>query len=196
MAELNQSVKLTTGKYDFPDKLKVKDLIAQMRLTPDGQLIAYSANIEEVDKLFLELGFKKIDRDYKLHVSAKSKEDFDKVFGNADVDFEERQSSQNLFIATVILKSRDDYEKFTKLSEEDAHGCRIRPFKPRYASANPRAAAEPDDNSADEHDDNRERRPQQNYNRGKGASGGGGKGKGKGASGGGGGKGRTHYDRR
>jgi hypothetical protein len=155
--------KLTTGRFKLPDSLTKN---AQRMQFIGDDLLVYTENLPELTSVLEQLGFTIVEREYKLHVSANNEEIFKSVFG--EVKSESRTSDAGKFIATVTLDSKEEYNKFLELGNDQSNGCRIKPFKFRFT---PRNRETSPDNSSQY-----QRQPERGL--GKGGKGKGGKGKG------------------
>ena len=122
---------LSTIRLSFPPE----DLTNIVRIRIVGHdLLLYvrEDKIDTVTSTFTKKhGFNIVDRVYKLHVSAPSKEDFETTFGK--VEYEDR-STDGRFIATVIVDSEEEYNKFLNLGKNQDCKCRVKAFRPRFAN--------------------------------------------------------------
>ena len=115
--------RLSTIRFSFPDDTLVN--VQRMRLIGKDLLVyTNETDLESVSSKFDLLGFKTIDRVYKLHVSMPDKAAFDALFG--DVVFEDRSNSGR-FIATVTVDTEEEYNHF--ISFDGTDGVRIKSFR-------------------------------------------------------------------
>jgi hypothetical protein len=123
--------KLTTGRFKLPDNIISN--IERMRLIgidkPD--LLVYTDRLDELTAEFAKLGFSKVERKFQLHVSSSNEDNFKKLFSN--LIYEVRPTSNDRFIATVTVDTMEEYTKYLELDDQ-SNGCRIKPYKPRFAS--------------------------------------------------------------
>lgn len=185
----NSEKKLTTGRFRLPDNIISN--IERMRIIgidkPD--LLVYTDRLDELTEAFAKIGFSKVERKFQLHVSTNSEETFKKVFTVDNLSYDIRPSSNDRFIATVTLDTMEEYIKYLELDDQ-SNNCRIKPYKPRFASFRDKDDSS-DSNDKTDHSDQYQRQPQQqashrtkggkgHYNNGneRPMSGGGGKGKG------------------
>jgi hypothetical protein len=157
---------LTTGRFKLPDK--ILPLIQTLRLIGSDLLVYTSPeNLNELTELLTGMGLSKVDRKYQLHVSSNDEDTFKKLFSQPDLEYEVCPTNTNRFIAKVSFKTQEDYDKHLELDADQSNGCRIKPYKPRFATS-------VRDNSSDI-TDQYQRRPQpQEFHLRDGAGGGGG----------------------
>ena len=69
-------------------------------------------NIEKLTTDLTKLGLVKVPRLFQLHVSASNKESFESLFSDPNLVYEERQTETNRFIATITVKTLEEYTSF------------------------------------------------------------------------------------
>ena len=167
----NSDKKLTTGRFKLPDNMI--PLIERMRLIgPD--LLVYTDKLDELTELFAAIGFTKVARKFQLHVSADNEDTFKKLFTTENLEYESRPTNTNRFIATVSLNTQEEYNHYLEFDTDQSNGCRIKPYKPRFASSTRDESSDTHENV--DHSDQYQRHPQENrnqyHNDGKGGKGG------------------------
>jgi hypothetical protein len=120
---------ITTIRFSLP--LPCTTDVIRTRLI-GNDLLVYVPNdkAESVTTVYTDIGFTRVDRVFKLHVSSQSKEAFLATFG--DIEYEDR-SIGNRFIATVIAKTEDEYNKMLTFGNDEKNHCRVKPYRPRFA---------------------------------------------------------------
>lgn len=103
------------------------DDVVKMKSIDKSLIIYYDTNKTDKDELlkkFENTNFQLVPRDYVLHVSANSEEEFNKVF----IKYKENVtifSLQPRLIAKVIISNEDEYNNFINLDNEN---LRIKPY--------------------------------------------------------------------
>ena len=164
----NSEKKLTTGRFRLPDNIISN--IERMRIIgidkPD--LLVYTDRLDELTEAFAKIGFSKVERKFQLHVSTNNEETFKKVFTTDNLSYDIRPSSSDRFIATITVDTMEEYIKYLELDDQ-GNNCRIKPYKPRFASIRDKDDSS-DSNDKTDHSDQYQRQPQQ-PNRSKGGKG-------------------------
>jgi len=167
----NSTNKLTTVRFKLPDNL-VPNIQRMYILGQD--ILIYTDRPDQLTTDFSTIGFTKVERKYQLHVSSTNEDTFKKVFSADNLTYDARPISNGRFIATVTVDTLEEFTRYLELDDQ-GNGCRIKPYKQRYASARDDSS----DANEEDHADQYQRHPQaaENTNQYKSK---GGKGKGKG----------------
>jgi hypothetical protein len=106
--------------------------IARIKMIGQDVLVyVENDNFDSVKKSYIDHGFKFVEREYKVHVSAQSKEEFEKLFEK--VKYEDR-SSEGRFIATITASSEEEYNKYLTIGTDPSNNCHVKPFKAGIAN--------------------------------------------------------------
>jgi hypothetical protein len=118
--------RFSTLRFSFPEE--TLENVQRMRLIGKDLLVyTEEADLESVRSKFDTLGFRTVERIYKLHVSTPDKTVFESLFG--DVVYEDRSNSGR-FIATVTVDSEEEYNRFITFDGTD--GVRVKSFRARF----------------------------------------------------------------
>jgi len=125
--QINESTRLNTLRFSFPSGLL--ENVQSIKIIGQDLLFYVSEDASQsiVDSV-QNMGFKVVDRVYKLHASAQDEESFKNILG--DIEHELRDSGSR-YIATINLDSKDEYDRILALNCET---CFVKPFKAKYSA--------------------------------------------------------------
>lgn len=116
-------------RFELPQE-HINDIIKLRIIGKDILVYCLENKTDEIKKSLIDHGFNIVEREYKVHVSARSKEDFMKSFGNIKYD---DRSNGDKFIATVTAENEEEYNKYLDIGKDRTKNCLVKPYKPKFA---------------------------------------------------------------
>lgn len=138
----------STIKFGFPED--VANLMNHVKQHGKNFLTYVNeSDYQRMVEMLKNMGMVIIEREYKLHFNAESKEAFDDVLPGVVHTVKPTKSSR--YIGSIVAASKEDFDDFLELSKPE---CRIEPFnsninKTNYQNFNNRRNQRDDDEHSD-----------------------------------------------